>query len=241
LYDARTAAIYDLLYDANVGGPLRDGSAEAAHILELVRTHSPHATSLLDVGCGTGRHLSALGDGLAVHGLDINAGFLEVARQRCPSAVFHHADMEHFALDRRFDVITCLFSSIAYSASLERLGRTIDRFVRHLSPDGMVIVEPWFTPERFWDGHVSANVAARPGVKIAWMHQQRRDGRVSWMDVHYLVATSQGVGHYEERHELGLFTDDEYRGAMERAGLAVAFDPVGFGRGLYIGSAAGGR
>lgn len=61
------------------------------------------------------------------------------------------------------------------------------------------------------------------------------DGR-SVMDFHYLVARPGSVEHIVETHTLALFSEVEYRGALERAGLAVEHDPDGpIGRGLWIG------
>lgn len=202
-----------------------------------VRAAKPDASSLLDVGCGTGRYLPYVDPGMTIHGLDLNADFLAVARERCPSAVFHEGDMEEFDLGRRFDAITCLFSSIGYVVTPERLSRALEGFSRHLAPGGVVIIEPWFSPEAFWDGHVSANFVDRPEVKVAWMYRQDRDGNVSRLDIHYLVASTAGVEHFSELHELGLFTQEEYTRAMTDVGLRVTFDPVGFGRGLYVGVA----
>ena len=42
---------------------------------------------------------------------------------------------------------------------------------------------------------------------------------------------------YSSKNRLGLFTEEEMRGAFEKGGLAVEFDPVGLeDRGLYIGT-----
>jgi hypothetical protein len=59
------------------------------------------------------------------------------------------------------------------------------------------------------------------------------------VDFHDLVATPEAVEHLTEHHELGLFTDEDYRAAFAAAGLAVAYDAEGLmGRGLYIGTQA---
>ena len=55
------------------------------------------------------------------------------------------------------------------------------------------------------------------------------------LDFHYLVGTPQGVTHFTERHELGLFTIEEMLGAFQQADLDVKYEPEGLtGRGLYI-------
>ena len=59
---------------------------------------------------------------------------------------------------------------------------------------------------------------------------------LSIIEFHYLVATPQGVEHFTERHELGLFEPTKYMAAFEASNLAVTYDAEGLmGRGLYIG------
>ena len=50
------------------------------------------------------------------------------------------------------------------------------------------------------------------------------------------MGTPEGVEYFTEFHEMGLFTNDQYRAAFRDAGLTVRHDPDGLmGRGLYIG------
>jgi hypothetical protein len=68
------------------------------------------------------------------------------------------------------------------------------------------------------------------------MSVSERTGNISRNDFHYLVATPAGIQHFTERHELGLFTHEDYLAAFRDSGLEVIHDPDGLiGRGLYIG------
>ena len=79
-------------------------------------------------------------------------------------------------------------------------------------------------------------------IKVARMYVTCREGRLSVFDSDYLVCTTEGVQHFKERQELGLFTDAEYRAAFLEGGLEVV-DAEGdlFGYGLYVCQAVGSR
>jgi SAM-dependent methyltransferase len=211
----------------------------AGELRALLARRAPGAGSILDVACGTGQHLSLLGADLERVGIDLSAQMLAIARRQCPDVAFHQADMADFDLDRTFDVVTCLFSSVGYVGTPERLDAAIAAMARHLEPGGLLLVEPWFTPEQFWDDHLVHDVAEGEGMKLSRMYVQRRRGSTCELDIHLTVGTVEGVEHFVERHVLGLFTDAEYRAAFRAAGLEVEHDPAGLmGRGLYLGTRA---
>ncbi len=106
----------------------------------------------------------------------------------------------------------------------------------HLLPGGVLIVEPWFTPEQWKPGRVSALFVDQPDLKISRMNISEVEGNLSFFVFHYTVGTPQGIEYFTERHELGLFTHEEYLEAFRKAELEVIHDPEGLdGRGLYIG------
>lgn len=228
---AKTARYYDKIYS------FKDYEAEVERLLPIIRKHlRSGGDCLLDVACGTGRHCEYLNDHFAVEGLDISEELLKIAQVRNPLIPFHLGDMIDFNLGRRFDVVTCLFSSIGYVKTLPNLARTIGCMVRHLVPGGLLLIEPWFTPNAWSAGTVHAGLIDEPELKIARVNTSFVAGLISFFDLHYLIATPEGTEHIVEHHELGLFTTDEINGILKNAGLSVTHDPDGLtGRGLFIG------
>jgi ubiquinone/menaquinone biosynthesis C-methylase UbiE len=226
----KSARYYDAIYS------FKDYASASQQLHDLISRHHPGAETLLDVGCGTGRHLEYLKAHYQVAGLDISSEMLDVARRRCPDVPFYQKDMIDFNLRQSFDVVTCLFSAIGSVKTVENLERALFSMASHLSSRGLLIVEPWFSPESYWTGKVYANYVDQPDLKIAWMYTSQIEGRLSVHDINYLVGTPEGIEHFTERREVGLFTREEYLSAFRESGLEAYHDPQGlFGRGLYIG------
>lgn len=229
----KSAELYDTIY-LNMG---KDYAAEAEKVHGFIQRYKQTSGNrLLDVACGTGLHIGYLRQNYQVQGLDLEENMLEVARQKYPEISFHQASMLDFDLGQTFDVITCLFSSIGYMKSLLRLKRAVQNIARHLEPGGVTMIEPWLSPENWDTGHPHAVYVDQPDLKIARMNIGELKGRLSAFNFHFLVATPEGVRHFTERHELGLFTHEEYMQAFQGADLETSHDPEGLdGRGLYIG------
>ena len=226
----KSARYYDALYH------FKDYRAASEELHSRIQQIMPGAKDLLDVACGTGQHLEFLRDHYSVAGLDINEDLLKIARQRCPGVPFYQGDMADFHLNKTFDVVTCLFSAIAYVKYPELYEAAVQRMAEHVNPNGILFIEPFFTPDQYWTNHLTANVVDQPDIKICWMYRMEREGNIGIFNIHYMVLTQNGVDHFQELHEVGLFTTDQYVSALKRAGLTVSWDPKGlFGRGMYIG------
>jgi len=229
---SRSARLYDAVYAS-----IRDYPREAAELDRLIQERRPGARTLLDVACGTGAHLDHL-SGYEAEGLDLDPEMLAVARERLPNVPLHEGDMADFELGKRFDAVVCMFSSIGYVRTEERLRSAVASMARHLEPGGVLVVEPWLSPEAWVDRHVGAVFVDEPELKIARMNVGEREGNLSIFEFEYLVGTPNGLERFNERHELGLFTVEQYLEAFRAAGLEVDHDPEGpMGRGLYIASA----
>jgi SAM-dependent methyltransferase len=107
---------------------------------------------VLDVGCGPGRHAHALGErGIVVHGVDISARFVELARQGAPRGVtFERLDARALPFEAEFDAAISLcqgaFGLAAGGPSgrapgvVDPDGEVLAGIARALRPGGLVAV-----------------------------------------------------------------------------------------------------
>ncbi len=222
--------LYDAIY------AYKDYDGESAKIAALIRERCPGARTLLDVACGTGKHLECLQAEFEVEGVDLDEDLLAIARDRLGTVPLHAGDMRSFDLGRRFDAVTCLFSAIGHALDATELDAAVAAMAAHLRPGGVLIVEPWLEPDAWIPGRLHLLTVDEPDLKIARVTIPARRGAVSILAFHFLVASPAGVATYAEQLEHGLFTAEQMLAAFERAGLEVEHDPDGLiGRGLFIG------
>jgi ubiquinone/menaquinone biosynthesis C-methylase UbiE len=228
-----TAHFYDRAY-----GHI-DYAGHAATVERIIRARNPEAASLLDVACGTGKHLEIWQGRFEVEGADIDPNMLAVARERLPGISLHEVDFTDFDLGRTFDAVTCLFSSIGYAHTPERLDAAIASMARHLSPGGVLVVEPWLAPDRVrppWVRLVAHEDEDWVMARTSRMHYDPDTG-ISDMEFTYVFTTMEGSEVFTEHHVMGVRPPERYVAAAARVGLRAEFDPVGtyLERGLLIG------
>lgn len=232
MYDEAFAGVYDEIYLGH-----KDYAREARRVRELARERCPGAATLLDVGCGTGAHLAHLRADFDCAGVDLAEPMVRLARAKLGDAVpVHRADMRSFALDRRFDVVCCLYSAVGYLGGPGDLRAAVRTMARHLVPGGVLVVEPWILAEQ-WNGGdlVDARFTAG-GTRVCRMGRWRTRGGRSVVEMHYLVGDGDGVRHFVDHQELSLFGRAEYEGAFTAAGCTVEHLPDAYAdRGVFLG------
>ncbi|MBI3027452.1 class I SAM-dependent methyltransferase [Candidatus Woesearchaeota archaeon] len=224
---------YDLVYH------WKDYKKEADKIKKLIsRYKKSDGKELLDVACGTGHHLSFFKNSFSCTGIDINNKMLKIAKKNAKKVVFRRANMINFSLNKKFDVILCLFSSIGYVKTYLNLKRTINNFARHLKQGGIVIIEPWFSKPKFKAGMPGMTTYDSKYIKIARLNDSKVKNNISILDMHYLIAEkNKGIKHFADRHELGLFDIKKTFNIMENFGFETKFLRGGLmkDRGIFIG------
>ena len=233
---SQAAEYYDTLYASQ-----KDYAAEAELLASLIRAACPEASSVLDVGCGTGEHARHLIDaGFHVDGIDVEPEFVAIASEKCPEGTFRVADMRSFELPERYDAVVSLFSAIGYARDETGLGATLGRMREHLVPGGVVVVDPWFAPGELTDGWISTHVGKTDRATVCRMSRTLLQDGLSRLEFEYLIGTADGIERRSEVHELGLFTQEQMEEAFVRHGLRVERKEKALRtRGIYVGVVAG--
>ena len=212
--------------------------------------HAPR--TVLDVACGTGTHLIEFAElGYRVAGTDLSEPMLEVARgllgPDVPLVAGPFEDLPSGVTDLApFDLVTCLFSSIAYVSSTKSLRRVLGDLAALVAPGGALVVEPWIAAEDWRVGHIGHDTATSndpdtgTATTVMRMAHSGVDGDRATIHFEYLVGEADGIWRFGEHHRMLMAPTSVYFEAMEAGGLVVTFDPDGvdFGAshgGLVVG------
>jgi len=215
------AAYYDLLYRD------KDYAAEAAFVSGRLRAHRPDVNSLLELGCGTGRHAAQLTDlGFTVTGVDRSEGMLEHARANAPNCFFFAADIRNLSMGQRYDAAISLFHVMSYQITDEDIYATLSCAAKHLVSGGLLLFDFWYgpavlkTPPDLRVKEMSDDLVAvtRRGKPVH--HDQRRV-----VDVHFTIDIREQRGKRVETlcetHSMRYFFLSEWEQFMSAAGFSM--------------------
>lgn len=226
------APYYDQIYQ------WKDYRGEARKLKTLIRKYqrSP-GRDLIDVACGTGKHLSFLRQDFDCVGIDASEEMLKVARKNVPGVEFSKGDMVDFDSGRRFDVVLCLFSSIGYLKTRREVSEAVANMARQMKEGAVLIIEPWLRKSVWSDRTVSMHRYENNSLKIARVSFVHAVGAFSVLDERYLIGRKgRGVSYIRDLHKLRFFELKPTLLALRRAGLDPMFteDSLMSGRGLII-------
>ena len=137
----------------------KDYPTEAAGLVEVLAEEGiGERARVLEVACGTGSFLAPLSTHYEIAGLDRSSELLAIAAGKVPGAPLTCGDMRAFEVDRPFDALLCLFSSIGYLRDESELAATVACFAAALRPGGVLLIEPWLDPSDFRPGHAALDV-----------------------------------------------------------------------------------
>lgn len=144
------ARYYNLLYRD------KDYAGETDFVLGTLQRAGTTPQSLLDLGCGTGRHaLEMAKRGLAVTGVDMSDMMLDMGRSALQSAALpagtplpqlRKGDARTVRLEQRFAAVTSLFHVMSYQTSEADALSLLRTAHAHLVPEGLFLFDFWYGP-----------------------------------------------------------------------------------------------
>ena len=156
------AKYYDLLYaglDYNKGA-LGVGALYSKY-------NKSGGKDMLDVACGTGKHISKLYSKFNCFGVDISKDMIVQARKNCSHATFKVGKMQSFKINKSFDIITLLFNSTNHLKNIYELKKTVDNVSKHLKPGGLLVVEMFHDINYFLKNSHHLRIHDGKDIKIA--------------------------------------------------------------------------
>ena len=214
------ACYYDLIYSR------KDYKGESVRLRELIQKNvQSTGKSVLEIACGTGRYLEHLEKQYSCTGIDLNPAMLRIARKRLTRTKLKQGDMRTVDVGLQFDVVLCLFSSIANLKNGKDLRQTMRNLSNHMNPGGLLILGPWLHPGEFKPTGPRLFTYDSPDLKVARIDVPKLRGNKGILDFHWLIAEKGKRVKYisGDYHELTMFSSEQYLESMRRAGLKPRF------------------
>ncbi|MGY0389541.1 class I SAM-dependent methyltransferase [Nocardioides sp. WG-D5] len=148
-----------------------------AVLLELLLSeYGPKgARGILDLGCGTGIHSTALTNYEYV-GVDLQPQLIEHAQATCPHGRFAVGDVTRYRSQRLFDVLLSLGNTLAYLHTEEQLNAACATFAANAAPGALVVAQTLVSPPT--TAHSQRDVSVPGGqatvtIDSAWDSERR--------------------------------------------------------------------
>ena len=222
------ARYYNVLYQD------KDYAGETAFILGTLQQHGCTPKTLLDLGCGTGRHaLEIARHGITAEGVDLSDAMLRMgaedlqqltpAQRPASLPMLHHGDARTVRLGRKFDAVTSLFHVMSYQTTEADALAVLRTAKEHLTPGGVFLFDFWHGPgvqaepptyreKIMQDATVCVHRVATPVL-----HESAHV-----VDVHYTInlsGTSAPAVELKECHNIRYWWVEELEDLAAQAGI----------------------
>ncbi len=205
----------------------KDYHSEVKYVAGLLKQYAPDATTLLDVGCGTGKHASLLSrQGYTADGMDLSNEMLKEAKANFTQMNFYQGDARNFDLGKKYDVITSLFHVTSYLTSNDDMKNYLISIKKHLVDNGLFVFDFWYGP---------AVLAENPVVRVKRLEDEKiRVTRIAEPEMHFneniidvnyeiLIEDkiSVGIEKVKEQHNIRYFFMPEINLFFETCGFEM--------------------
>lgn len=210
---------YDLLY--------RDKpyDEEAGWVVQRIRSHLPDASTLLDLGCGTGRYTRLFREkGFSVCGVDASPSMIARARLDNPTLDFRVGDIRTYRAEKPVDVVVMLFHVLSYQTTDEDVRATLGMVAQNLKLGGLFCFDVWYAPAvRFQQPQERTKSVMEDGMTVIRHAIPEHDAHRHLVDVRYdiEVTTQETTSSFTEHHLMRYLDDAEIEAFLAETGFAL--------------------
>lgn len=224
VFDRLYAEYYDMYYRE------KNYAAECDMIERLFAKRGVTPSTILDLGCGTGRHAVLLAKrGFEVTGVDRSQQMLDIASGRIEKAGFdiplHRQEIQALDTGSQYGAAIAMFDVIGYLCSNQTLMGALRRILDHLHQGGLFIFDCWYGP---------AVLAHRPQPRlhrylgpadehIVRLATPQVDPLRQIVDVEYellVISDKKVVSSSHETHRMRYFHPMELHLSLETCGFS---------------------
>ena len=136
----KIANYYDLIYQD------KNYLKEVEYIKNLIAEFADNKESILELGCGTGKHASLLAEeGYQMSVVDKSSEMIKIAKSRGLENCFL-SDIDSFEINKKFDIVLALFHVMSYVTEDQKIDKVLSNIKKHLKSKGVFIFDIWFSP-----------------------------------------------------------------------------------------------
>ena len=217
------ARVYDELMD-NV--PYEEW---ADFILAILKKNKITDGLVLELGCGTGKLMSLLGNaGFDMIGVDNSVDMLQIAREKTsPEFLYLLQDMREFELYGTVKAVVSVCDSVNYITEKEDLTEVFRLVNNYLDPKGLFIFD--FNTDYKYRDMIGETVIAedREDVSFIWFNEYDEESQLNDIDLKVFVQEDgDRYRKFQEEHIQRGYSLQEIKQMLEESGLVFlqAFD-----------------
>lgn len=221
----------DYAYYYNAFYKDKDYKAEVAQVHRLLQKYDKNIHSVINYGCGTGRHdveLSALG--YQCEGIDMSAEMIEIARRNVlkssQNIIYSVADIRQYAPSHKYDAVISLFHVMSYQNANQDILDAFRSVRMALDFGGIFLFDVWYGPGVLTDPpSVRVKEVEDEAYKLIRIARPVMYDKRNVVDVCYEVLcidkTQDTVKRINETHSMRYFFRPELEMLLEMTGFKL--------------------
>ena len=222
---------YEYYYNLFYGD--KDYSHEAEQVKKLICEYGGNneVSTILDMGCGTGKHDFELCKlGYQTSGIDLSSEMINVANEAKKdsndSPNFEVADIREYEPDKKYDAVISMFHVMSYQNENEDVMKAFQTAAKALNAGGLFIFDAWYGPGVLTDKPTVRVKQVEDGQNIVIryanpiMHVDKNVVDVCY-DVLVIEKEDYTVKEIKEVHNMRYFFAPEISLMLESAGFTL--------------------